>query len=557
MPQTPRSSCIPKEPLLKLGEGTAPVLDYSLPQKSEFSVYGRMRVAIPPDWFRKSTTQVPPRNWWIRAKDVSEQALVTEIAAILDGRLSTTGLVLNARKLRRGVPRADGVPPAPKIAPAVAAGAKALQPVSREESATAIASAVKQGLMPVAVDTFGGRPDIVLVPQPPKPSPGIYVIEEYGVASYLGDYGAGKTVSTFSLLPGETTTIAVSTYRERAETSTRSESILDSFSQDSADEFESTLHTESGQSSEETEGLDTTSHYDIGLKIDLFGLANIGGETDTERGNSESSTRESYASMTSDAMAKHVTSSSSAREIEVNTSSTNTTTTRNERSITRQLTNINRSRVLNFALRQLQQEYLTVTYLKNVRVMYTNGYPESIQIVQIPQVPAMLRTVLAAEHVEAALARILEGYCAVPNYLGERLPFLERVTEKVGDCPFPTPERTLTYYRKRRGLADRHDGISVPGVILKVDQHILRTESLIADAILGQGEALDCYNMELQAAAVDRANLANDVTRTGIDIVGSFPAPEDRARAYVSVLRECECKDSEADGNGAGEEESP
>src|SRR5262249_39844690 len=191
----------------------------------------------------------------------------------------------------------------------------------------------------------------------------------------------------------------------------------------------------------------------------------------------------------------------------------------------------------------------------NVRVMYTNGYPESIQIVQIPQVPAMLRTVLAPEHVEAALARILEGYCAVPNYLGERLPFLERVTEKVGDCPFPTHERTVTYYRKRRGLTDRHEGISVPGVILNVDQHILRTESLIADAILGQGEALDCYNMELQAAAVDRANLANDVTRTGIDIVGSFPAPEERARAYVALLRECECKSDEESGEGDGEKE--
>ena len=414
--------------------------------------------------------------------------------------------------------------------------------------------------MPVVVDSFGGRPDIVLTPQPAKPSPGIYLIEEYGVASYLADYGAGKTVSTFSLLPGETTTIAVSTYKERTETSTRSQSILDSFSQDSADEFESTLHSETGESGEETTGYDTSSHYDIGLKLDLFGLSNIGSETDTERDSSTSATRESYVNMTSDAMAKHVTNSSSAREIDVNTTSTSTSTTRNERSTTRQLSNINRSRVLNFAFRQLQQEYITVTYLKNVRVMYTNGYPESIQIVQIPQVPAMLRTVLRAEQVEGALARILQSYCSVPNYQGERIPFLERVTEKDGDCPFPTQARTITYYRKRPGLADTCDNISVPGVILKVDRHILRTASLIADAILGQGEGLDCYNMELQTAAADRSNLANDVTRTALEIVGSFPRPQDKARAYVALLRECECQagdEPEEAGDGGAEEKTP
>jgi hypothetical protein len=426
-----------------------------------------------------------------------------------------------------------------------------------------IASAVKQGLMPVVVDSFGGRPDIVLVPQPTKPNPSVYLIEEYGVASYLGDYGAGKTVSTFSLLPGETTTISISTYQERTETSSQAESILDSFTQDSADEFESTLQTETGESNEDTTSDDTTSHYDIGLKIDLFGITNIGGETDTALDNSTSSTRESYANMTSDAMEKHVTNSSSSREVDVNTTSSSTDTTRKERSITRTLENINRSRVLNFAFRQLQQEYITVTYLKNVRVMYTNGYPESVQIVEIPQVPAMLRTVLRPGQVDAASARILESYCSVYNYLGERITFIERVTEKIGDCPFATPDKTVTFFRKRRDLADTYENIKVRGVILKVDQHILRTSSLIADAILGQGESLDCYNMELQAAAVDRSNLSNDVTRTALEIIGSFPTPEERARAYVALLRECECQSeedsAEASDDDAGEDkkESP
>ncbi|MBK8474245.1 MAG: hypothetical protein IPL33_19900 [Sphingobacteriales bacterium] len=33
--------------------------------------------------------------------------------------------------------------------------------------------------------------------------PTLFIVEEYRVASFLGDYGAGKTLNTFSLLPGE------------------------------------------------------------------------------------------------------------------------------------------------------------------------------------------------------------------------------------------------------------------------------------------------------------------------------------------------------------------
>ena len=39
MSQIPESSCIPKEPILKLGEGTAPVLDYGIPQKTAWNQF--------------------------------------------------------------------------------------------------------------------------------------------------------------------------------------------------------------------------------------------------------------------------------------------------------------------------------------------------------------------------------------------------------------------------------------------------------------------------------------------------------------------------------------
>lgn len=51
--------------------------------------------------------------------------------------------------------------------------------------------------------------------------------------------------------------------------------------------------------------------------------------------------------------------------------------------------------------------------------------------------------------------------------------------------------------------------ISVPGIITSVQSHILKTDSVIVDALLGQGEALDCYNMRLQEEASRAAELRN------------------------------------------------
>lgn len=39
--------------------------------------------------------------------------------------------------------------------------------------------------------------------------PTFLIVEEYRLSNFLGQYGAGRTVKTFSLLPGESTTISV------------------------------------------------------------------------------------------------------------------------------------------------------------------------------------------------------------------------------------------------------------------------------------------------------------------------------------------------------------
>lgn len=50
----------------------------------------------------------------------------------------------------------------------------------------------------------------------------------------------------------------------------------------------------------------------------------------------------------------------------------------------------------------------------------------------------------------------------------------------------------------------------MPGIITAVNKQVLRTDAVIVEAVLGQGNALDPYSATLQDEAVRAKNLAND-----------------------------------------------
>ena len=61
-----------------------------------------------------------------------------------------------------------------------------------------------------------------------------------------------------------------------------------------------------------------------------------------------------------------------------------------EESTIRELVNPNVSRVLNFVFRQLLQEYISVTYLSDIKVAFTNGHAESFVVLPIEELDEML-----------------------------------------------------------------------------------------------------------------------------------------------------------------------
>ena len=93
------------------------------------------------------------------------------------------------------------------------------------------ANKIAEGFRPLLYRRPSGKQGLVFQPRPKAARPAIYLVMKMRMASYLGDYGAGQTLSTFSLLPGEKTVIEIRDYRHDETTQSTSQSVLDSYSE--------------------------------------------------------------------------------------------------------------------------------------------------------------------------------------------------------------------------------------------------------------------------------------------------------------------------------------
>ncbi|MEJ1374732.1 MAG: hypothetical protein RPT94_06885 [Candidatus Sedimenticola sp. (ex Thyasira tokunagai)] len=544
------SNCVPGKPLMDLGKGEAPTLDYDIPQRSCFSSLGRILLDIPEDWFLDDWKKEPSDHWWKipignvgSVREMLDKEYLSPTNALFD-KLTVSAINQPSRNTTVKYTRSRRNGPA----------------MVRDDAHTAIqkdqvAQLVADGFRPFPRVTLGGEKSLGFIPKPAKPRPRLYLVEEYKACSYLADYGAGKTLNTFSLLPGEKTKITIRTYRDSAETRTASENILDSFSQESADELESLVQSESGTSSSSSSSQSNTTTGDAGLGvgIDLFGIVgvDVGGGIESSGTKSAETTQEEYCDVLSSALSKHVEQTAYGRDIEINTTTSETVTEGEEQTTVREISNINHSRVLNFVFRQLLQEYITIFYLNNVKVAFSTGYPESIESMELYSLDEILPKYIKEEYLDAAKEKILLPYCSVFNYKQEPKQFIEFVELESAGCLAGAAgqTRTRSFYRKNADLKDEVEGIEIHGVIKRVQRNVLRTPTVIIEALLGQGEALDCYNQELQASTVERVKVENMIQRQGFEIVEALPNVGRRVDAYARIHAET---DSEEDN----EEES-
>jgi len=473
-----------------------------------------------------------------------------------------------------------------------------------------LATQIANGYLLVLKEDLNGKLKITFIKRPETPKPVIKIIEHHKLCSYLGNYGAGKVVKTFSLFPGEVTQITVRSYKDdkksyyrdsqvttndmtssfyeddQTSVHTKSDNVLDSFSEYAADSLQkqvedrqSSLNVNTFSTSDETvknEGKGSSKSVNF---FGVFSKSSGGGSSSSTNSSTTSSAmREDMTSNLTASLESHVSESSSNREVEVNTTSANSrnktyggndmsqTTTSvsegtqqvitsgEEATTTRYLRNINYSRTLNLVFRQMLQEYISISYLNDASFHYTNGYPDVEMVGSIINMEDFLKEIIKPEHINDVKKSIRLHFCNVIDYLGDKVPFIEKVTETWNDCDSGTPDETYEYWRKRRNLEQNYTSgpvnVTVNGIIMSVSKNTLRTDSLIVDALLGQGDALDCYNIRSQEEAVRRSELENDrYEQDGQDdhakitnalaILANMTDPDAKAEAFRKMFNDC------------------
>ena len=334
--------------------------------------------------------------------------------------------------------------------------------------------------------------------------PAFLLVETYRLASYLGSYGAGRVIQTFSLLPGERTTISIRTFRKTEEERKQASSILDSFTEESATDFERTIENE--QSDKEAYEKSFEYHSEAEAQASWgWGEARVKGGV---KGGTNSA-REEFAKNTTSATDKHAQKASAKREVEVDTSYEARDVQEEEKSTEREIENINRSRTLNSVFRQMNQEFVTIASLVDVRVAFFNGFAESRDEVTLPELDSLLETYVRAEDRDRVRADIHASLGSILDYEGTvHTDFVEeREIDEANRYHRVRTEKTSTYSDPVTGTE-----ITVPGIIVSATKNSMRTDGVLVEALLGTNSALDPYSEQLQEHEVGQreAELANE-----------------------------------------------
>lgn len=548
---------MPDAPLIQLEPGgKAPILRYDIPEPTSYEGKNLIELSFDDnDIFLPvalemtsakafAELQALPRDE-IRAKiasyvrtGVSENPAVRSIPlAVNAARVSTTSLT-------PGGVGALSAASSVVIAAAPADSGTQPPPPDDDDKIDGLVTSVLNGQRLVGTRLVDGSDKVEPLPNPDpdKPNPHLYLIESIRLSSFLGDYGAGRIVKTFSLLPGEKTKISVRTFLSKESTRKQASSVLDSVTQESATDLEESVESEQSDQSK----VETTKEY----YADVKGTASWGWGSATASAGVKGSTnaaREESVRNLAKATEKHSMKASAKREVQINTSYEETTKAEEETAIERVIENINLSRTLNFVFRQMNQQFVTLLHLVDVRIGFFNGDRSSRREVPIYRLDDLLNEVVQPAKHGMVRDVIFEQLAGVRDIDGNFVNVVEEVPVAPND----------TYRKFNSSLSatvsdDNDRQFTVKGLLLHRADLVMRTEGVIVESLLGNGEALDDYAAEMQRIEADRRRaevttlqakaarlaLVNEAIASGDD------AAVDRAER---LAREC-CDDDHDNG---------
>jgi hypothetical protein len=336
----------------------------------------------------------------------------------------------------------------------------------------------------------------------------LFLVEAYRLSSYLGQYGAGRVVKTFSLLPGEKTTLSVKTYTKTRTEAKQSSSILDSITDESTKDFENTLSLEQS----DKENYQESSSYEVNARAEAswgWGKAEVSGGI---KGGTNSA-RETFGKNLMNTTQKHASKASSKRDVTINTSYETSTEQGEETSLSREIQNINVGRTLNFVFRQMNQEILTILHLLDARIAVWDGDPNPDTSIRkeysISELDNLYNDFIKDDPVIRSEVRtaIRDQLDYIVDYKGDKpiTDFIEEVPLPNGKSFLKVRSRTTPFKLKETGTR-----LMVPGIIISTDYNVMRTDGILVEALLGQANALDDYSTRLQTASITSKELENE-----------------------------------------------
>jgi hypothetical protein len=259
-------------PLVQLDpQGNPHVLSYDLPEPSSYRGRYIIELDFPLDYFVEHVA---------RNKNIGQPAVALEEGNIFDPgypALPIRKFDLNENEIKTAFQNAKSTGYFdPKIFPNVGGGRDQLSSAGMKKALDsldekAVVMQLLSGNRLSIFRTSTGNYEYRFITGPNmKCNPRLVLVEYYRLSSYLGRYGVGRTLKTFSLLPGEKTTIKITTYKRSETTFKQASSILDSVTEETQREFERTVLQE--QSSQDS----STKSFEYHAEAEAEAKANWG-----------------------------------------------------------------------------------------------------------------------------------------------------------------------------------------------------------------------------------------------------------------------------------------
>lgn len=228
------------EPMIKLEPGgVAPILSYNVPESTSYSGRNYIEIEIPLDHFDAETCKKPEKTLRDFVKDLDHATVKDKVIQAMKTGFYDPVLF---RNIKMPAVYASAV-----ISPNPGFAINSSVPLSNNFAnidPDIVAARMLNGERLVIYTSNYGDMQYRFVVERVLARPRLLLIESYRLSSYLGNYGAGRNIKTFSLLPGEKTKISVKSYTRKTEDAKSASSIFDSFTQESSNAFDNSVALE-------------------------------------------------------------------------------------------------------------------------------------------------------------------------------------------------------------------------------------------------------------------------------------------------------------------------